>query len=683
MTESLLPFVHPKGVVVVGASTSPEKLGYGVARNLVESGYTGAIHFVSQKPGVLFDRPVYRSLSETPEPVDLAVLVVPAPSVAQALRDCAARSIRAAIIASAGFREVGAAGAALEQECLQVAKANGMRLLGPNCIGTIDTHFPLDTSFLHPPLPPAGSVAFVSHSGAFCAAIVDWSRHQGFGFSQIISVGNQADITETDVLPLVADNDHTRVIALYMEGVSSGAAFVEVAASITRQKPVIALKVGRSRAGQRAAASHTAALAASDTAFDAAFERAGIDRASTAEQMFDWARALADCPLPSGDRIAILTDAGGPGVIAADAVEQWGLSLAELSPGTVARLRARLPAAASRANPVDMLASASPEDYAHCLQLLLEDKSVHSVLIILPPPPSFPAEDAAEAVIPLVRQSEKPVVVALLGSELTAAAKACFADAHVPTYPFPERAVSAIAALTRRAKFLSTPVPQRRHPNPSAAKGPTGSVDQLLEAYGIPPLTTRLVHSGPEAAATSSTVGFPLVMKIASPDVLHKSDVGGVIAGIESPEAAASAYTQLTNSIRARLPDASIEGAFLQPQIGGGQEVIIGAVRDPIFGPMVMFGSGGIEAEALADVAFALAPLAPSEADALMMRTWAGRRLDGFRSVQPADKHAVRQALMGLSWLAHDHPEIREIEINPLRVLSKGAFALDVRATRA
>jgi len=683
MTAPLLPFLRPAGVVIVGASTSPEKLGYGVARNLAQSGYAGAIHFVSQKAGELFDRRVYRSISEVPDPVDLAVLVVPAAAVPRALGDCAVRGIRAAIIATAGFRETGGEGAALERECLEVAQANGMRLLGPNCIGTIDTHLPLDTSFLHPPMPPSGSIAFVSHSGAFCAAVVDWSRRQGFGFSQIISVGNQADITETDMLPLVAGDSHTRVITLYMEGVSNGAAFITAATSITREKPVIALKVGRSQAGQKAAASHTAALAASDTAFDAAFERAGVDRASTAEQMFDWARALADCPLPEGERIAVLTDAGGPGVIAADAFEQHGLSLAELTPATRAKLQARLPAAASLTNPVDMLASASPADYAHCLRLLLDDAGVDAALLILPPPPSFPAEDAAQAVIPLIRKSDKPVLIALLGSELTAAANTCFADAHVPAYPFPERAVSALAALARRAKFLRKPVPQRKHPNPAAVAQSSDPVDDLLEAYGIAPLRMQAVHSPSEARKVSTALGFPVVMKIASPDIPHKSDVSGVITGIMSAEAAQSAYTQLIDSLGRRLPHATIEGAFLQQQVDGGQEVIIGAVRDPTFGPMIMFGSGGVEAEALGDVAFALAPLSATEADALMSRTWAGRRLDGFRSVEPVDKVAVRQALIGLSWLAHDHPEIGEIEINPLRVLEKGALALDVRTTRS
>src|SRR5574341_244969 len=381
MPSSLLPFFSPRGIAILGASTSPEKLGYGVARNLVQSGYSGAIHFVSQKQGELFGRPLYTDLAQIPDPVDLAVLVVPNTAMPEAIQSCAKRGIHAAIIVSAGFREAGPEGAALEQQCLEIARANQIRLLGPNCIGTIDTHLPLDTTFLQPPMPNKGGIAFVSHSGAFCAAIVDWSRRQGFGFSQIVSLGNQADVNETDVLPLVADNEHTRVIVLYIESISDGRRFVDVAREVTQRKPIIALKVGRFEAGQKAAASHTGALAASDIAFDAAFEKAGILRADSAEQMFDWARALADCPLPRGNHFAILTDAGGPGVVAADALETNGLSLAKLSESTLKALTANLPPAASLFNPVDMLASASPVTYASCLKILLADENVDGVMV--------------------------------------------------------------------------------------------------------------------------------------------------------------------------------------------------------------------------------------------------------------------------------------------------------------
>jgi acetate---CoA ligase (ADP-forming) len=680
MSDPLLPFVHPSGVVVVGASTSPDKLGYGVARNLIHSGFRGAIHLIAQKPGEVFGRQIHASLTEVADPVDLAVIVVPAPAVPGALDACGARGIRAAIITSAGFREVGPVGADLEQQCVVIARANGIRLLGPNCIGTVDTHFPLDTSFLQPPMPPAGSIAFVSHSGAFCAAVIDWSRRQGFGFSQIVSVGNQADLTETDVLPLVAADEHTRVIALYMEGVSKGLEFVQTAKGVSFRKPVVALKVGRSDAGRKAAASHTAAMAGSDVAFSAAFEKCGILRASSAEQMFDWARALETCPLPSGRRVAILTDAGGPGVIAADALDTEGLAMADLSAVTRGNLASRLPPAASVANPVDMLASASPEDYAACLQALLEDASVDSVVVILPPPPMFTAAAVAGKIIPVIHQSTKPVLVALLGSELTAPAFSLFAEAKVPAYPFPERAVSALGAIARRARWLSAISRDDQRPFPIDTQVGSGAPpDSLLAAYGIRTAPLDLAHSKHEAAMIAKARGFPVVMKVASADIVHKSDVDGVRLDIKDEAGAESAYTQLMTTVAARAPNAKLDGVYVQRQMSGGQEVIVGATRDPNFGPLIMFGTGGIEAEGLHDVAFALAPLSPTEAGDLINRTWAGRRLDGFRNRPAVDRSAASEVLVRLSWLAFDHPEIREIEINPLCVLREGAYAVDVR----
>ncbi|MFM8367599.1 MAG: acetate--CoA ligase family protein, partial [Chloroflexota bacterium] len=360
MDLSLLPFFQPKGIVILGASMSPEKLGYGVARNLIQSGYKGEIHLVAQKVGKVFGKNIQTSIQDIPDPVDLAILIIPTQATPEAIEDCGKRGIKAAVIVSAGFKEIGEDGAKLEQECVEVAQKYNVRLLGPNCIGTIDTHLPLDTTFLQPPMPEQGGIGFISHSGAFAAAIIDWSRGQGFGFSRLVSLGNQADVNETDMLPMLADDPHTKVITMYMESISNGKRFVQVSKEITQQKPIIALKVGRFEAGQKAAASHTGALAASDTAFDAAFAKAGVLRAETAEQMFDWARALETCPLPKGNRIGILTNAGGPGVIAADSLEHHGLVLAQLADATLEGLSAILPPAANTHNPVDMLASASP-----------------------------------------------------------------------------------------------------------------------------------------------------------------------------------------------------------------------------------------------------------------------------------------------------------------------------------
>lgn len=683
MDNSLLPFFKPQGVVVVGASTSPEKLGYGVARNLVQGGYAGAIHFVSQKAGTLFGRPLYAQLSDVPDPVDLAILIVPTQSTPQTIEACGQRGIKAAIIMSSGFREVGSEGAALEQQCVEIARAQGVRLLGPNCIGILDTHLPLDTTFLQPPMPAQGGVGFISHSGAFAAAVIDWARAQGFGFSQIVSLGNQADVNETDVLPEVAKDEHTRVIVMYMESVSDGARFVQTAREVTNHKPVIALKVGRFEAGQKAAASHTGALAGSEAAFDAAFAKAGVLRAETAEQMFDWARALENCPLLRGKRMGILTNAGGPGVIAADALETNGLLLSQLAESTRTALSAALPPAASVNNPVDMLASASPSQYAACLKILLQDENVDGALVILPPPPMFKTEEVAEALTPLIRASDKPVVVALMGSTLVEAAAQVFQRAGVPAYPFPERAASALGALAKRAECLNGV--QRLQTLEDTTNSKVGrlwtpsDLDELFAAYGIPTAPVKLARNADEAASIAEELGFPVVMKIASPDILHKSDVGGVALNLQDPQQIKIAYAQMMGRIQTARPEARIDGVHLQRQIPQGQEVIVGMVRDPQFGPLMMVGSGGVEVEGLRDVAFGLAPLSEAEAWEMLRKTWAGRKLQGFRNLPPADEDSVIDALVKLSHLALDNEHIAEIEINPLRVLSNAAIAVDVR----
>ncbi len=527
MSSPLTPFFNPRGVVVVGASTSPEKLGYGAARNLVYSGYQGAIHFVGLKTGALFNRPLYTDLSQVPDPVDLAILIVPAPATPETLEACGQRGIRAAIVVASGFREAGPEGAALEARCLEVARKYGIRMVGPNCIGSLDTHLPLDTTFLAPPMPARGHIGFVSHSGAFCAAIIDWAREHGFGFSRLISLGNQADVNETDMLPVVAADEHTHVIVLYLEGVGDGRRFVEVAKEVTRQKPVIALKVGRFESGQRAAASHTGALAGSDTAYAAAFEKAGIFRADSAEEMFDWAQALAAWPmtrevalsLSKGDdqgwNVAVLTNAGGPGVIAADALEVNGLYMANLSDETEKALAEMLPPAASVHNPVDMLASASPSQYADCLQILLADSHVDAALVILPPPPMYHTEEVADVLIPIIHKSEKPILVALLGSELTKEAARHFQRADVPTYTFPEKAASALGILAKRAEFLNheghkgAQREKTKSSRSSRLRGSNLSPEELVTAYGIPTAPMKLATSAEEAADIARRLGFP------------------------------------------------------------------------------------------------------------------------------------------------------------------------------
>jgi acetyltransferase len=683
--ESLMPFFNPKGVVIIGASTTPDKLGYGTARNLIHSGYNGNIQLVGQKPGHLLDHPIHASIENATGPLDLAILIVPAQDMVEVIHACGRRGIKGAILISSGFREAGKEGVVLEEACLIAARTYSMRLIGPNCIGIINTHLPIDTTFLQPPMPAAGNISFISQSGAFCAAIIDLMRDQGFGFSHILSLGNQADISETDILPAVSEDIQTRVIVLYLESISEGRKFVQVAREVTRNKPVIALKVGRFEAGRKAAASHTGALVGADNVFEAAFEKSGVLRAGSAEQMFDWARALADCPLPRGKRVAVLTNAGGPGVIAADALELNALELAQLSTTSFNKLSDLLPQAASVHNPVDMLASASPTMYAACLRTLLEDSQVDQVLLILPPPPMYAAEAVADSIIPIIKNSEKPVVVSLMGSLLTEKALAGFEAAHIPTFPFPERAASALGALLRRTAYLQVQEDDQMVVGSVKPRTHTSSVSpsELLMEYGIPVVPLTLAGSADEAVSAAEQVGYPVVLKIASPDIPHKSDASGVHLNIDEADSVRVGYADLLNRVRQVHPDARIKGIDVQKQVPPGQEVILGFKSDPHFGPVMMFGSGGVEVEALKDVTFCLAPLSELEARLMLDKTWAGRRLKGYRNLSPGDEKAVVQALMNLSRLAMENEDIQELEINPLVVHDRGAIALDVRLIHA
>lgn len=689
--SSLTPFFTPRGVAVIGASADPSKLGYRLAHNLIDCGYTGAVYFVNPKGGSLLGRQVFRTVAEIPDPVDLAVLLIPASIIPQTLRECGERGIRAAIISSGGFKETGTDGAALELECLSIARQFGMRLIGPNCVGVIDTHAPLDTSFLPPPGAMPGDMAFISHSGVICDVAIDWTRSLGFGVSRLVSLGNQADVNETDVLALVAADPYTRVITLYLEGVGDGPRFVQEASRASRLKPIVAIKLGRFAGGQRAAASHTGAMVGQDHAFDCAFRRSGVLRVSTSEELFDWSRALAWCPLPAGRQVGILTNAGGAGVIAADAVEANGLHLTDFKEATRAAMRSVLPAAASVRNPVDMLGSATAEQYAFCLKVMLADPSVHSLLVIIPPPPVGTSEAIAEAIIPLIQSTEKPVVLALLGGNQVSGAARLFRAAHIPEYSFCESAVSALAVLARRAEFLAQP--ERTDEVLSGLDGMAVQnafermdenwAAEALSAYRIPVPQLDTACSEDKAAQIATRFGYPVAVKIASSDILHKSDVGGVLLNCMDAEAVRRGYGQVIASAHRARPEARIQGVQIQQMIPAGQEVIVGMVRDAQFGPLMMFGSGGVEVEGLKDVTFELAPLNRGEAQAMLDRTWAGRKLRGFRNIPPADRTAVIDVLMRLARLAVDFPQLEEIEINPLRVLpeGQGAFAVDVRAS--
>jgi acetyl coenzyme A synthetase (ADP forming)-like protein len=696
MTSSDLEiFFRPRGVAIVGASRDPQKLGHGVVRNLIQYGYDGPIYPINPRATDILERRAYASVLDAPDPLDLAIIAVPARSVPAELETCGQRGIKGVIIISGGFRETGAEGAAREEEIVQIARRHGMRLLGPNGIGSIDTHTPLNTTFVKG-MPTVGDIAFLSQSGGVGAAVIDWARGAGVGFSRLVSLGNQADANEVDMLNAIANDPQTRVVTAYIEGVSDGAAFVQSAAEVARRIPVIALKVGRSSGSAKAVASHTGALAGREEAYEAAFRRAGVLRAHTMEELFDWGRALAWQPLPENNRVAILTNSGGPGILACDALDAVGMRLAPLREETKAYIRKRVPAAASVNNPVDILAGPGPGTYALCLDALLSDDTVDAVVAITAPQDWFEPVSLAEVIGEFAGRG-KPILAVIMGLASVSDATAVLHRRRIPNFAFPERVGSTLAAMWRRREWLEAAkeptAPAAPQPcDPGAARAaldnvpagwlPPDTVDRLLKAYCIRTPQSGLAPDLETALALAGEIGDPVVLKLAAKGVVHKSEVGGVMLNISGTDRLRKAFTTIMTQAAEHLSPSAIEGVYIQKMVPSGVDLIVGMVRDPQFGPLVMVGVGGIQVDLVRDVTFELAPLTPAQADAMLDRTSAGKLLVGFRGARPSDRAAVVDVIVRLAQLAFDQPTIAEIEINPLMVMESdgGAWAVDARA---
>lgn len=711
-SASLAPFFIPNGVAVIGASRDPSKLSYGVVRNLLdpEHGYPGPVYPINPKADEILGVRCYPDISAVPDPVELAVLIIPAGAVPAAVDACGRRGVKAAVIVSGGFREVGPAGAAREQEVVAIARRYGMRLMGPNGIGVIDTHTPLNTTFVKG-MPPKGRIAFLSQSGALCGGIIDWTVGRGIGFSRFLSVGNEADVNETDLIPFLAADEASRVIALYLEDVKGGPGFVDALRKAVAIKPVLALKTGRTAGGQAATASHTGALAGVHAAFRAACLQTGAIEVERIETLFNGALALACQPLPAGNRVAIVTNAGGPAALAADALEPAGLQLARTSAATQATLRSFLPPDGQTAGPVDLLGGADEHGYRQALDAVLADPACDGVLAILVPQALVNPVAVVQAFAAAAASQPapaKPVLACLMGEASLDAAFAVARAADLPAYTFPEDAVEAFGILWRRARWVaehrdlaektaSFDLAQDAFPSSEARRQVQGVLQSarsagrhaldaaearpLLAAYGIATPREALATTPDEAAACAAKIGFPVALKLISPDILHKSDVGGVLLNVRDAAAARAGFSEIIARARAAHPDAAIRGVQVQQMITGGQEVIIGVKRDPTFGPLVMFGLGGIYVEALADVNFRLAPLTPADAAALIDEVRSAKLLAGLRGAPPADRAALADAIVRIGHLAADHPAIAELDINPLLVLpqGQGAIAVDAR----
>jgi acetate---CoA ligase (ADP-forming) len=691
MRVSLAALFAPRAVAVVGASSDPTKVGGSVLANLRAGGFAGPIVPVNRHRPEVQGLAAVRSLREIDGPVDVAVVAVPADDVLPVLKECVAVGIGAAVVISAGFREAGAAGRAREAELRAWLAGQPLRVVGPNTLGWIRPARRLNLSFA-PGTAPAGPIGFFSQSGALCTAILDWSRERGLGFSLFASLGNQANVTETDVIDALADDPETAVIVGYVEGVEDGRRFFEVLRDAARRKPCVLMKAGRSASGARAVSSHTGALAGADRVFDAAVGQAGAVRAHTIEELFDLARALADQPLPRDRRLVIVTNGGGPGILAADAAAADGLLVDALPQTITDRLRAVLPETASVTNPVDLVGDAGAARYADALRALAGSEAAH--LVILAPQAATDAAAIARAVRAATRGWRAPVVASFLGGPRVRAGSQALEEQGIPCFPFPERAVRTLATMAtlaeRRAvgdEAIPAPIDVSRAIRAARAlrdvkRGPIGFVDaaSMLAAAGIPLLESRVAGAPDEAAAIAAGFGGPTALKIVSPDITHKSDVGGVILDLASPDAVRAGTSAMLARVRAQHPDARVDGVLVQRMAPpGGVELLLGAVRDPQFGPIVMIGAGGVFVEILDDTVTRLAPVRAREARRMIEALAIAPILNGARGRPRADLDALADTIARFAALVVAVPDIAELEINPLIAYADGVLGIDVR----
>jgi acetyltransferase len=699
---SLSKFFSPRSVAVIGASTDPGKLGHAVLHNLVHGGFCAdgrKVYPINPKAPSILGQAAFPTVEAVPDPIDLAVIVVPYLRVLEALKTCTRKQIPAVVIITAGFREAGLAGLEREQEVLDLARHHGIRLIGPNCLGVIDTNTPLNASF-SAGTPPPGPMGFMSQSGALGTAILDWAQAGRLGLSKFVSLGNKADVSEIDLLEDWGKDDRTRVILCYIEGVPDGQAFIDVARRTAKKKPIVAIKSGVTQGGARAVSSHTGSLAGSEQAYQAAFRQAGIVRADTLEDLFDYAIGFGYLPPLRGDRVAIVTNAGGPGILATDALERAGLSLARFTPETLAGLKQGLPDASSASNPVDVLGDSRSDRYRFALERVVADPNVDALLVILTPQAMTEIEPTAQVVIDLAAAATIPVIACFMGESRVAPAAAMFAARHLPNFPFPERAASALKAMSTYRQFAAEPLPEferfaidgaaiRQVFDRVRAEGRVAIGDAearaVLTACGLTIPPSELAESPEQAAEIASRIGFPVVLKIASPDILHKTDVGGVKVGLETPSDVRDAFDLITYRAHRYLPDARLWGCLVQKMVPPGIEVLLGMNRDPQFGPLVTVGLGGIFVEILKDVAFRVAPFARGEAEQMLTEIRARAVLDGVRGKPPADKPALVEALLRISQLVSEFPEISELDINPFIVYEAGSggIAIDMRLVLA
>jgi len=692
---SLQTFFNPKSVAIIGASRQKGKVGYEILVNLIAGGYAGKIYPINPKADEIEGLKVYPDLPSIGETPDLVIVIVPAQFVAGVLEECAKVHVKSVVIITAGFKEVGPEGKKLEEEIVQIARRSGIRFVGPNCLGLIAPSHKLNASF-GGDLPVPGGIAYISQSGALLAAILDTANANGIGFSSLVSIGNKADVDELDLVEAFGSQRETKVIAGYLENIKDGNAFVREAELISQKKPILLMKSGRTAAGAKAASSHTGSLAGGDVAYESAFTRAGVIRCESIKQQFDFAQAFANQPLPKGRNVVVITNAGGPGIMAADAIEQRGLTFAKLSDETKKKLAEKLPAAANVHNPVDVLGDALADRYEFAFDVVLDDPGVDAAVVLLTPQAMTQSKETAEALVKISKKKGKPVLACFLGAAKVEPGIQVLRKAGIPQYDSPESAVETLNVMCEYVRWKARPkrvvrlfsVNRRkvesiveRHLRQGLLDIGEAEAKDIIEAYGFATPRGQIATTADQAGSIAEQLGYPVVLKIWSPDILHKSDVGGVKVGLKSEQEVKDAFDLMMYRIPKKKPDANILGVLVQEMVRtSGKEVILGMHRDPQFGPLMMFGMGGVLVEVLKDVSFYLAPLTADEAKQMLIATKTYKILQGVRGQEGVDIETIAEGLQRVSQLVTEFPEIKEMDINPYVVGRPGTTAIAVDA---
>ncbi len=681
-------FFYPRSIAVIGAARESGKVGHAILKNLLDAKFQGEIIPINPNTDEILGLIAYPTIRK----VDLAIIVVPARIVPSVLEDSGRVGVKAAIIISAGFRESGAHGALLEAQIRGISKRYNIRVIGPNCLGVISTAVNVNASFASE-YPSKGGISLISQSGAICTAFLDWAASERLGFDKFVSVGNKADVSEAELVEYIARDPSTRVVSLYVEGIDNGRDFVNVAKEASRMTPLIALKAGRTDSGARAASSHTGALAGSDAVYDAAFKQAGIIRVHSIDEFFEAAKAFSRCPIPKSPGAAIVTNAGGLGVLASDASAEFGVPLANFTKDTIEALENALPEESNIYNPIDILGDANPQRYVDTLKIVLADQNVGLVVVLLSPQAMTEPDETANLLVELSSQTTKPMMTSFVGGRELSQSRERLRQSETADFPSPENAVRAASHLIKFREIATSERPELppsigvgQRPNALRriqqvqAEGRTSLTEEegkdILRAYGIKTPSERLVASRHKVVEAARAIGYPVALKVNSPDIFHKTDVGGVITGINTDKAAKNAFDQIYANINRRMPKARIEGVTVQKMVHG-EEVIVGVTRDPQFGPFATFGLGGLYVEVLKDVSHRLSPMTLDDAKQMITEIKSYPILLGARGRKAVDIDTIASIILCVSRISQDFPEIQEIEINPLVVQEEGCVAVD------